>query len=201
MRSRIEIAKRCTCLEVLCQRVALEEQRGEIGASAQTMRDSLIAGVFAIDCADAFVGDEADILCAALGAISATDRDRVTTWSQETAVLLWCVSRLSDLPTVEELAGEALNDVLSRGFWASGDAKKITKAIASAKPRTQKEIEGELARVTRDASVAVSVNPDIAHTELPPVAVVQYVMPWILFEGWPWGKSHDITTPAPGITN
>ncbi len=201
MRSAEQIAKRCTCLEVLCQRVALEEQRAELGEQAQTTRDNLIAGIASVDCADGLLGDEADILCAALGEIGQADRDRVTTWSQEAAVLLWCLGRLDALPTVEDLSGDALNDVLSRGFWASGDAKKIAKAIASAKARTKETIEAELARVTKEATVAVSANPDIAHTELPPVAVVLYVMPWVLFREWPWGKPHDITTPEPGITN
>jgi hypothetical protein len=185
----------------MCQRIALEEQRDELGKRAEAVRDNLIAGIASVDCASELVGDEADILCAALGDITQTDRDRVTTWAAEAAVLLWCLRRIEEIPSVDELSGDALNDVLSRGFWASGDAEKIASAIASAKARARDAIEGELARVAREATIAVSANPDIAHTELPPVNVVLYVMPWVLFREWPWGKPHDITTPAPGVTN
>jgi len=201
MRSAEQIAKRCTCLEVMCQRIALEEQRDELGKRAEAVRENLIAGIASVDCAAELVGDEADVLCAPLGAIGAADRDRVTTWSAEAAVLLWCLRRIDALPTVDDLSGDMLNDVLSRGFWASGDAAKIAKAIATAKTRSRAAIEGELARVAKEAAIAVSTNPDIAHTELPPVNVVLYVMPWVLFREWPWGKPHDVNTPPPGITN
>ncbi len=202
MRTPAQIAKRCTCLEVMCQRIALEEQRDELGSKgAETTRDNLIAGIASVDCAAELVGDEADVLCAPLGAIKVADRDRVTTWSAEAAVLLWCVGRIDEIPSVEDLSGDALNDVLSRGFWASGDAKTISKAIASAKTRSREAIESELALVAKEATIALSANPGIAHTELPPVSVVLYVMPWVLFREWPWGKSHDITTPPPGQTN
>jgi hypothetical protein len=185
----------------MCQRIALEEQRDELGKRAETVRDNLIAGIASVDCAAELVGDEADVLCAPLGAINQADRDRVTTWSAEAAVLLWCLGRIDEIPSVDDLSGDALNDVLSRGFWASGNAQKISKAIASAKARSRESIEGELALVAKEATIALSANPDIAHTELPPVSVVLYVMPWVLFREWPWGKPHDITTPPPGQTN
>ncbi len=192
LRNAIDVAKRCTCLEVLCQRIALEQQTEELGDEAQRLRDNLIAGIAAIDCEGFLFGTEADVLCAPLGEIDLED-EHFAAWFADVAVLAWCLGRIDELPTVDELMGEKLNEVLSRGFWASGDAAAIKDALAHAQLRPRAELERFLVDAARANAIAVSANPAVEHTELPPETVF-YVMPWIFLPAWPWGKPCDLET-------
>ncbi len=190
MRSLDEVVKRCVCVEIVCQRLALEQQASEV-ANADKMRDDLIATADKLDVADSLTKAEMAVLSSPLGSLDLDD-DGFSTFFADAAVLLWCLKRIDTLPTVAELATETLNDVLAAGFWSLG-GKTILQAMRDAKLRPQEELAQMLTRVSK---AMMKAHPNAPKTDSPPFTVL-YVIPWVLSVTHPWGKPVELSTVLP----
>jgi len=190
MRSVDEVVKRCVCVEIVCQRLALEQQAGEVD-DADVMRRDLIATADKLDVADSMTKAEKAVLEAPIGSLDLED-DGFSTFFADATVLLWCLNRIKTLPTVAELATETLNDVLAAGFWSLG-GKTILQAMHDAKLRSQAELGRALERVSK---AMMKAQPNAPGTDNPPFTVL-YVIPWILSITHPWGKPAELSAVLP----
>src|SRR5580700_4498340 len=126
MRSVEEVVKRCVCVEIVCQRLALEQQAGDVD-DAEKLREDLALTADKLDVSGVMTKAETAIVEAAVGTLDLED-EGFSTFFADAAVLLWCLKRVDELPTVDELATETLNDVLASGFWSLG-GKTILQAM------------------------------------------------------------------------
>jgi hypothetical protein len=190
MRSVEEIVKRCVCVEIVCQRLALEQQAGEVD-DAERLRADLVATAKKLDVMDAMVKTEKAVLQTPVGTLDLED-EGFSTFFADVAVLLWCLKRIDTLPTVAELATETLNDVLASGFWSLG-GKTILQAMHDATLRERKELESMLTRVSK---ATLKAHPDAPSADVEPFTVL-YVIPWILAATHPWGTPVEAASVLP----
>ncbi len=190
MRSVEEVVKRCVCVEIVCQRLALEQQAGDVD-DAEKLRADLALTAEKLDVTGAMMKAEKAVLEAAVGTLNLED-DGFSTFFADAAVLLWCLKRIDELPTVAELATETLNDVLASGFWSLG-GKTILQAMHDATLRDRAELEGMLRLVSK---ATMKAHPNAPGTDVPPFTVL-YVIPWILSVTHVWGKPVDAASVLP----
>jgi hypothetical protein len=190
MRSVQDVVKRCVCVEIVCQRLALEQQSEEV-EDAEKMRADLVTSADKLDVLDAMTSTETAVLQAPLGSLDLED-EAFSMFFADAAVLLWCLNRIEALPTVAELASETLNDVLAAGFWSLGGSE-ILQAMYVAELRDLSDLQ-EMLSVVSNAVVKAQPNPP--GTDVPPFTVL-YVIPWILSTNHPWGKPIDLARALP----
>jgi hypothetical protein len=185
MRSVQEVVKRCVCIEIVCQRLALEQQVEEI-KGADKMRADLVTSAEKLNVLDSMFQEERAILDAPLGTLDLED-EGFSVFFADAAVLLWCLGRIKTLPVVGDLETDVLNDVLAAGFWSLGGSE-ILQAMYLAELRDQAELKRMLSRVSK----AVKARD----TDSPPFTVL-YVIPWILSATHPWGKPIELALALP----
>jgi hypothetical protein len=185
VRSVQEVVKRCVCVEIVCQRLALEQQAEEI-KNADQMRADLLTSAEKLDVLDSMFEAERAILDAPLASLDLED-EGFSVFFADAAVLLWCLGRIKTLPVVGELETDVLNDVLATGFWSLGGGE-ILQAMYLAKLRDPVELKQMLSRVSK----AVKARD----TDSPPFTVL-YVIPWILSGTHPWGRPIELALALP----
>lgn len=187
MRSSHDVAKRCLCLELVAQRIALEHQAEELGADAATLHEGLLAAVDELALEASFFGSELPLLHARLGAADLDDPTLDAAFA-DLAILLWCLGRIEELPTVEQLMGDEISDVLGAGYLATaeGDLEAVEAALKNATLRPRPMLDAVLEHVAKANAVAISTTGEPSRA-IPP-GTVFYILPWLRSTEWPWGQ-------------
>jgi hypothetical protein len=195
MRSSQDVAKRCLCLELVAQRIALEHQAEELGPDAATLHEGLLAAVDELALEPSFFGTELPLLRARLGTADLDDPTLDAAFA-DLAILLWCLGRIEALPTVEQLMGEEISEVLSAGYLASaeGDLEAVEAALRNAKLRPKPTLDSVLEDVAKANALAISTTGEPSR-DIPP-GTVFYVLPWLRSTEWPWGQPASFEADA-----
>jgi hypothetical protein len=195
-----DVARRSVCLELLTQRVSLEQQAADLGDDASALHDGLVGAVDALKLASSFVNGERTILAASIGSLD-LDEPKLDAYFADLAVLLWCLGRIPRMLTVAQLQ-DGMGDFLTRGYTrgylaeAEGDLEKVARALESAKLRPREELVAELTDIAKaNALHLTGAGGAPATTDVPPMTVF-YILPWILSSEWPWGQACDLRIDA-----
>lgn len=184
-RTAEQVARRALVLELVAQRIAIEAQAAELGDEATEAQQGLAHAIERLALDEALHGAEKRLLGAPVGAIDLEDPLLNLVYADLT-YLLWSLGRVERIPSVDELEGSELPDVLARGIFAEsdGDLDAAASIVARAKLRPREELEATLLDIAKANALLAASGPG-PHTDVPP-ATVFYVMPWLLSQDWPW---------------
>jgi hypothetical protein len=197
MRTSQEVARRCLCLELVSQRVAIEHQAPDLGDDAASLHEGLMTTVSELGLEASFHGTELEHLRATIGALDMDD-PTLDVALADLAILLWCLGRIEQLPTVEQLMSDALDEVLAAGFLAraEGDLEAVAVALGEAKLRPTAELEPVLMDVAKANAISISTHGEASRDI--PSGTVFYIIPWLRSTDWPWGQAAALVTDALG---
>lgn len=132
-----EVARRCLCLELLHQRLLLEEADDAVDDREQA-RVAWMGRHDALGVTATLTEEERALLAEPIGALDDEDLDDLHGRATGAVVLLWALGRLEARPTFKTV--ETMEDVLAdHGFLGDGSVSRARAATESARLRDQAE--------------------------------------------------------------
>ena len=179
------VARRLLCLELLFQRLGLEEADDDVDAREKA-RAAWASRLADLGIADEVLADERSFLERPVGGLSEDDLDDLEGRVSGALVLLWALGRLETRPTfatVTELEGH----LEAHGLLGDGSVKRAREAIDTVALRPADELDAALGAYLKARGKA----KEIADPEKIVAAVGAHHLTWILEDEM--GFDEDIT--------
>jgi hypothetical protein len=175
VRRAIEVARRCLCLELLAQRLALETDDAEPAAARDGIRASWLARLGDLDVAEVLLAEERALLERPVGDLSEADVDDIDGRASGALVLLWALGRLDSRPSIATV--DAIAETLEeRGLLGDGSIRGARAAAAGAALRPPEVLDEALGAYLRRRGKAREVSdPERVFAE-----VAAHHLTWIL---------------------
>lgn len=179
MRSAVDVARRCLCLELLAQRSVLEQ---DDAADADTVRATWASRVG--DLGITLTSEESAFMERGVGKLTEDERDDLDGRSTGAAVLLWALGRTSTKPTfanADELVAE-------HGLLNDGSIAKAKAAAENASLRGEAELDTALSGFLRARGKA----KDPSDPEQIYAGVAAHHLTWILTDTMSFDDDIDL---------
>lgn len=181
----VEVARRLLCLELLFQRLGLEEAEDEKEAREKA-RGAWVSRIDDLGIASELLADERAMLEKPVGDLSEDDLDDLEGRVSGALVLLWALGRLDARPTFAAVT-ELETHLAERGLLGDGSVKAAKAAAESAKLRSADELDGALGTYLKVRGKAKEIDDP----EKIVAAVGAHHLTWILEDEM--GFDEDIT--------
>lgn len=136
MRTALEVARRCLCLEVLAQRLALESDESEPIEARERARTAWLGRLGDLGVDAEIAADERALLERGVGDLEEEDLDDLDGRVSTAPVLLWALGRIDARPTFASTA--ALDEVLAEhGLLGDGSVARARSAAEAASLRDE----------------------------------------------------------------
>lgn len=153
----LQVARRCLCLEVLFQRLALETDDEEPVADREKARAMWLARLGDLGIDEELLDDERALLERPVGELSEDDLDDLDGRASGALVLAWALGLVEARPTFA--ATSALAETLAEhGLLGDGSIARAKAAAESARLRADAEIEAARSAYERTRGKAREVT-------------------------------------------
>lgn len=170
----VTVARRLLCLELLFQRLGLEEAEDDI-AAREKARAAWAGRLDDLGIAGEFVADERSFLEQPVGRLSEDDLGDLEGRVSGALVLLWALGRLEQRPTFA-MVTELEDHLEAHGLLGDGSIKQAKAAADGAKLRPADELDAALGTYLKTRGKA----KEIADPEKIVAAVGAHHLTWIL---------------------
>lgn len=140
MRSAVDVARRCLCLELLAQRSVLEQDDAPDADAVRAKWASRVG-----DLGITLTSEESALLERPVGKLTEDERDDLDGRSTGAAILLWALGRTDAKPTF----ATADDVVVEHGLLGDGSIARAKLAAESATLREEAELDTSLASFCR----------------------------------------------------
>jgi hypothetical protein len=168
------VARRLLCLELLFQRLALEEADDD-AAAREKARVAWASRLDDLGIAGDLLDDERGFLERPVGALSEDDLDDLEGRVSGSLVLLWALGRLDARPTFATVT-ELEDHLAAHGMLGDGSVKQARAAAESATLRPADELDSALGTYLKTRGKA----KEIAEPDKIVAAVGAHHLTWIL---------------------
>jgi hypothetical protein len=155
-KTAVDVARRCICLELMFQRLALEEDDDE-AAERDRGRAMWLSKVDALAVTDVLLAEERAFLERPVGELSDDDLDDVHGRASGAPILLWALGRLEARPSMATV--EAIAETLgAHGLLGDGSIRRARSAAEEARLRADEELDAALGTYLRTRGKAREVT-------------------------------------------
>lgn len=143
------VARRCLCLELLLQRLALEIDEDDTKESLEEMRLGWLGHTTGLGVDDALLPEERAYLETPVGALGEDERDDIHARATAAVILLWALGSVPTRPTLAHVH-DALDLVTAHGFLGDGSISVANEKVATAKLRPIGDLRAAYAAYTQE---------------------------------------------------
>jgi hypothetical protein len=144
-----DVARRCLCLELLLQRLALEIDEEETKDSLEKIRLGWLGHTTELGVDDVLLPDERAYLERPVGTLDEDERDDIHGRTTAALVLLWTLGSLPERPMLAHVH-DALDLVTSHGLLGEGSVSAAKASVAKAKLRPIGDLRAAYAAYTQE---------------------------------------------------
>lgn len=154
MKTALDVARRCLCLELLLQRYVLETETDEPEAAREKARALWLSRDEDLGIRGALTATERGLLESPVGALSEDDLDELHGRASGAAVLVWALGRSDARPTLATLE----EVVAEHGLLGDGSISLARKAADGAALRPEAELDDALSAWLRARGKAKDID-------------------------------------------